>query len=55
MGRSSTQEHIHRTKPNHSRFTHSSVAAADGENTIQITVQLGSGEFITVFEGAFTK
>jgi len=28
---------------------------ADGENTIQITVQLGSGEFITVFEGAFTK
>ena len=28
---------------------------ADGENTIQITVQLGSGEFITVFESAFTK
>ena len=28
---------------------------ANGENTIRITVQLGNGELITVFEGAFTK
>ena len=28
---------------------------ANGENTITITVQLGNGERITVFQGAFTK
>ena len=28
---------------------------ANGGNTITITVQLGNGERITVFQGAFTK
>ena len=28
---------------------------ANGDNTITITVQLGNGERITVFQGAFTK
>ena len=30
-------------------------ALANGENAITITVQLGNGERITVFQGAFTK